>query len=104
MNADFKSQLDRLNAPRIAAERDVSLSRKQGRETAPPAEAGDSSPANRTGPRKFLGVYFRCCTIYSRIYKNATGTAYEGRCPRCGKPTKILIGTGGTSNRFFEAE
>ncbi len=59
---------------------------------------------NRPVPRKFLGIYFRCCTIYGRIYKNAAGTAYEGRCPRCGMPTKVLIGTGGTSNRFFEAE
>ncbi len=104
MNADFKSELNRLFALRIAAEQAESLSRKQGRETAFPVAIGDSARATRTSPRKFLGIYFRCCTIYGRIYKNVSGTAYEGRCPRCGKPTKILIGTGGTSNRFFEAE
>ena len=60
-----------------------------------------------TGPiknkKKFLGVHFRCCNLYQRIYCNNNATAYEGRCPRCGKSVRIPIGEGGTSSRFFEA-
>ncbi len=51
--------------------------------------------------KEFLGMHFHCCNIYSRIYKNREGTAYEGRCPRCGKPVVVPIGKGGVSNRFF---
>ena len=54
-------------------------------------------------PRKFLGIYFRCCNVYRRIYKNIAGSAYEGRCPRCGKAAIVPIGKEGVSSRFFEA-
>ena len=53
--------------------------------------------------KKFLGVYFACCHVYARIYKNKTGTAYEGRCPRCGRRVRARIGKGGTTRRFFTA-
>ena len=33
--------------------------------------------------RKFLGIYFDCCHVYGRVYKNKEGTAYEGWCPKC---------------------
>lgn len=51
--------------------------------------------------RRFLGVMFECCSVYSRIYVNAAGNAYEGRCPRCCHPVRVLIGAGGSSSRFF---
>jgi hypothetical protein len=53
--------------------------------------------------RKFLGVYFVTCGVYGRLYKNAEGTAYVGRCPKCGQPYRIKIGAEGTSARFFKA-
>jgi hypothetical protein len=53
-------------------------------------------------PRPFLSIHFKCCNAYNRIYKNKEGTAYMGRCPKCMKPVKILIGEGGTSSRSFE--
>jgi hypothetical protein len=53
--------------------------------------------------RSFLGVYFERCGVYGRLYKNAEGTAYVGRCPRCGTPYVIRIGAEGTSSRFFKA-
>jgi len=65
---------------------------------------GDNEPDSKHEPRKFLGIMFRCCNIYQRIYKNKEGTAYEGRCPRCGKLAYIEIGGGGTTHRFFNAE
>jgi hypothetical protein len=52
--------------------------------------------------RPWLGVLFRCSGAYQRIYRNAAGTAYLARCPRCGKAVTFRVGTGGTSERFFE--
>lgn len=53
-------------------------------------------------PRSWLGIYFRCCAQYGRIYKNADGTRYAGRCPRCGVEVSARVGEGGTNQRFFE--
>ena len=62
-----------------------------------------SDPAKKKPSKPFLGMHFKCCNVYCRIYKNREGTAYEGRCPRCGKKVRVLIGEGGTDARFFEA-
>jgi hypothetical protein len=70
--------------------------------------AGKPSAGGRTGPGeddrgKFLGVQFECCGVYSRVYKNRAGDAYEGRCPRCMKRVSVGIGPDGGSARFFTA-
>ena len=54
--------------------------------------------------RPFLSIHFACCSVYCRIYRNSDGTAYVGRCPRCGKPVRFPIGEGGTDHRFFVVE
>ncbi|WP_432799868.1 hypothetical protein [Poriferisphaera sp. WC338] len=54
--------------------------------------------------RRWIAVKWKCCGAYSRVYKNKAGDAYEGRCPKCVKPLKVKIGSGGTSARFFEAQ
>jgi hypothetical protein len=60
------------------------------------------SPANaRSTSRPFLSVRFACCGVYQRIYRSADGASYQGRCPRCGKPVKFIIGDGGTEARAF---
>jgi hypothetical protein len=53
--------------------------------------------------RSFVGVHFTCCDVYSRVYINRDATAYEGRCPRCAKSVRLVIGAGGTDSRFFTA-
>ncbi len=52
--------------------------------------------------RAWLGVSFKCCDVYGRIYKSREGTQYVGRCPRCGGEVHARVGEGGTSQRFFE--
>lgn len=54
--------------------------------------------------RPFLGIHFRCCGVYARIYLNRNSTAYEGRCPKCLRPVRVGIAPHGTSARFFSAE
>ena len=58
--------------------------------------------SDNNAQKKFLGLKFTCCGVYSRVYVNRDGTAYEGRCPKCLKPVKLKIGEGGTDSRFFE--
>jgi len=54
-------------------------------------------------PKPFIGVYFDRCGVYGRFYKNSEGTAYIGRCPRCGASFKVRVGSEGTNTRFFQA-
>ena len=56
--------------------------------------------------REFIGVLFKCCNVYARAYINRDRTAFEGICPRCYKRKVIveIVESGGTKERFFEAE
>lgn len=67
------------------------------------AGSASSDQGKHAASGKFLGVHFICCDIYARIYPNREQTAYEGRCPRCGKRIEFPIGEGGTDARFFQA-
>jgi hypothetical protein len=62
----------------------------------------NNTAANREGTgRRFVGVHFACCDIYTRVYVNRDETAYEGNCPKCRKRVQLRIGPGGTDARFF---
>jgi len=56
------------------------------------------------GQRPFIGIMFKCCRIYSRIYLNAAGTAFVGWCPRCAAKATVRVSPTGSRNRFFTAE
>ena len=64
----------------------------------------DSGTSARGPRRRFLSVWFRCCHVYGRMYRNDAQTAYEGRCPGCGAPVHAVIDPGGTTQRMFLAE
>ena len=73
------------------------------------AGAPDISPGREQTDargRAFIGIYFECCNVYSRIYKNAAGTAYVGWCPRCAAKITARCGHGqdGTDQRIFRAQ
>lgn len=68
-------------------------------ESPPPPQSGGAAMRGRP----WISVHWKCCQVYSRIYRNPQGTAYQGRCPRCGKAVQAQVGAHGTNARFFEA-
>ena len=67
----------------------------------PPRDAGAKGAA--VG-RPYLSVMFKCCQVYQRVYRNAAGTAYEGRCPKCSRTIRFVVGEGGSGERTFVVE
>jgi hypothetical protein len=65
--------------------------------------AGNRGNAESSNQRRFVGVTFTCCDVYSRVYINRDQTAYEGNCPKCAKRIRLEIAPGGTDSRFFTA-
>jgi len=57
-----------------------------------------------SGRRPWIAIHWRCCHVYSRLYRHRNGTAYAGSCPSCGAPIRVPIGPGGTDHRFFYAQ
>lgn len=69
---------------------------------------GRQSPDLATPPRHassdgrpYLRLYFRCSNQYTRVYRNADGSSYLGRCSACGKTIRFVVGPGGSSERSF---
>jgi hypothetical protein len=66
-------------------------------------ETPGARPATAARGRRFVGIRFACCDVYTRVYVNRDETAYEGACPRCCRRVRLKIGPGGTDSRFFTA-
>ena len=71
--------------------------------TSEPNLSSHRAPRQIDQSRRFVGIHFACCDVYSRIYVNREGTAYSGHCPRCSRRITLKIGPGGTESRFFTA-
>jgi len=69
--------------------------------SAPPKTASPQPPGDAA--KSWLGIWFRCCHTYGRLYKDAAGRMYVGRCPKCGGEARARVGQGGTNRRLFEA-
>ncbi|MFW5858318.1 MAG: hypothetical protein ACOCX4_10590 [Planctomycetota bacterium] len=63
----------------------------------------DDDRQERKRDRSFLSIYFECCSVYARIYKNKAGTHYVGWCPKCVRQVRVKIGPGGQDTRIFRA-
>jgi len=55
-------------------------------------------------PRPFIGMLFKCCNVYSRVYLNKAGTAYVGHCPKCARKAVVKAAPGGSKSRFWTTE
>ncbi len=53
--------------------------------------------------KPYIGVLFKCCKTYSRIYLNAQGTAFVGWCPKCASQLRVKVSPDGSTARFFES-
>jgi hypothetical protein len=74
-----------------------------------PADAGECDdalnvPCDDAQPsRAYIGVYFECCGVYVRIYRQPAQKVYRGRCPRCLRTVRVRVGPDGTNARIFRA-
>ncbi|MHC5109894.1 MAG: hypothetical protein ACYTHJ_08460 [Planctomycetota bacterium] len=66
-------------------------------------DGGGGHPPGFAG-RPWVGIRFDCCHVYTRVYRNNEGTAYQGSCPHCGRRIRLRVGSDGTSARFFRAD
>ena len=107
---DVIERVSRTETYRTERVQDVALKLENGTLTAPEASPGgcpkNSEPrAMKASRRPFLGIIFKCCHAYGRIYRNAGHTAYEGKCPGCMREVSARIApSGGTPKRFFGAQ
>ncbi len=69
-----------------------------------PAFGAGDRPRGLGPRRRFLSVWYQCCHVYGRMYRNPEATAYEGRCPKCGGAVHALIGPDGSNRRMFLAD
>ncbi|MEX0794431.1 MAG: hypothetical protein WD045_14945 [Pirellulaceae bacterium] len=69
----------------------------------PSQQTPQPEPSAGSAGRPFVGIEFTCCGRYARIYQNRDRTHYVGNCPKCAKPVRLRIGTGGSDSRFFTA-
>ncbi|MDB5328123.1 MAG: hypothetical protein JWM57_3692 [Phycisphaerales bacterium] len=68
-----------------------------------------SIPKVNAGPapvttRPYLSVLFNCCKVYQRVYRDTEGSSYTGRCPKCLRTIRFVVGEGGTAGRSFVVE
>jgi hypothetical protein len=58
---------------------------------------------NAKAPRPYISIYFECCGVYARIYRQPEKMVYYGHCPRCLRTVTVRVGPEGTRARLFRA-
>lgn len=71
--------------------------------SAAPENSNSFDERGAAGPRPYIGVLFKCCGIYTRVYRRAEQKVYQARCPRCLRAAQVRVGEKGTNARIFEA-
>jgi hypothetical protein len=71
-------------------------------------EGGTPSDAEPVRPsaeaaRSYIGILFKCCGVYVRVYRRPEQNVYSGRCPNCLRPVRVRVGPEGTNSRIFRA-
>ncbi len=59
---------------------------------------------DKRAERPFVGIFFTCCKVYSRIYLNRQKTAFVGWCPKCAAKVEMKVSPTGSASRFFVAD
>ncbi len=60
------------------------------------------SNKEKSESRPFVGIHFKCCNVYSRIYLNKQRNAFVGWYPKCAKKVTLNISPDGDESQFFE--
>jgi len=55
-------------------------------------------------PQPYLGIHFKCCNVYTRIYLTKDGKAFAGHCPRCAAAIRVPVAEGGSTDRLWQTE
>jgi hypothetical protein len=63
----------------------------------------DANDAPRA-TRPWLGIYFECCDVYARVFRQSNARQYVGQCPKCGRSVRVAVGPGGVPSRLFRAK
>lgn len=64
--------------------------------------AGDAQRKNKNeGGREFIGIFWECCKVYSRVYLNSRRSAFVGWCPKCARRVQVDVSPTGSRSRFF---
>ncbi len=64
---------------------------------------GDCTELNAGVDRPYIGVFFECCGVYTRVYRRPGRMSYAGRCPNCLRTVRVRVGPDGTHSRIFRA-
>ncbi len=71
-------------------------------ESSPSGERGGAAAVGAT-TRRWIGIHFECCGVYTRLYRKADANRYEGKCPHCHAPVRVRVSPDGVSTSFIRA-
>ncbi len=102
-NDDYIVDIDGLGNPNTRDQVNMPAQSTNTPSTNTPSINTDNEQGISLKGRPWISVTWRCCHTYSRVYRNARGTMYVGRCPKCGKQAQAKVGPNGVDQRFFVA-